>query len=196
VTKIAVLVSGTGSNLEAIIQANLPVVLVVADRPCPALDLAKSHHIDAILVDRAAFGFKPATVWDRAGFTHRVTSELQNGHVDLVAMAGFMTVMAPEIFHAYEDRVLNTHPSLLPDFKGAHAIPRALEAGVAITGCTIHIATAELDSGRILAQSQVPVIAGDTPETLHARVKVVERRLYPDTIKAYLNEKRPSSSQS
>jgi phosphoribosylglycinamide formyltransferase-1 len=97
-----------------------------------------------------------------------------------------MTVLAPSIFEAYEGRILNTHPSLLPLFKGHDAVPQALAAGVTETGCTVHLATAELDSGRILAQSALPVLPGDTASTLHERIKVIERKLYPSTIKQFL----------
>jgi phosphoribosylglycinamide formyltransferase-1 len=184
--RLAVLASGTGTNLEAIIADRLPVELVLTDRPCRALDIASAHGIATRLIDRTAFGYAPRTHWDRAGFTAAVQSELRSHHIDLVAMAGFMTVFAPDIFEAYQDRILNTHPSLLPAFKGHNAVPQALAAGVPETGCTVHLATAELDSGRILAQAKVPVVPGDTTGILHERIKTVERKLYPETIRAYI----------
>ena len=94
-------------------------------------------------------------------------------------MAGFMTVLAEPIFAAFPDRVVNTHPSLLPSFRGAHAVPEALAAGVKVTGCTIHLATIEVDDGPILAQEAVPILAGDDDDALHERIKAVEHRLYP-----------------
>lgn len=184
--RLAVLASGTGTNLEAIIAAGLTLSLVLADRPCRALEIADEHDIPTKLILRAPFGFRPHSDWDRAGFTDAVASELHNHDIDLVAMAGFMTVLAPAIFDEYKDRILNTHPSLLPAFKGAHAVPQALSAGVTETGVTVHIATPALDHGRILAQSKVPVLLGDTEKTLHERIKVVERKLYPETIRDYL----------
>jgi phosphoribosylglycinamide formyltransferase-1 len=102
-------------------------------------------------------------------------------------MAGFMTVLDKPVFDAFPGRVLNTHPALLPAFKGAHAVDEALAAGVKVTGCTVHLATPEVDDGPILAQEAVPVLPGDTVESLHERIKAVERRLYPHTIKEFLS---------
>ena len=116
-------------------------------------------------------------------FTERVVDALQRHDVDLVAMAGFMTILEKPVFDAFPGRILNTHPALLPAFRGAHAVEEALEAGVKVTGCTVHVATLEVDAGPILAQEAVPVLDGDTVESLHERIKAVERRLYPDTIK-------------
>ena len=120
---------------------------------------------------------------DRVEFTHQVVDALQRHEVELVAMAGFMTILEKPIFDAFPGRVLNTHPSLLPSFRGAHPVEEALAAGVKVTGCTIHIAVPDVDAGPILAQEAVPVLADDTTDTLHERIKDVERRLYPQTIK-------------
>jgi phosphoribosylglycinamide formyltransferase-1 len=98
-------------------------------------------------------------------------------------MAGFMTVLDKPIFDAYPDGITNTHPSLLPAFKGAHAVEESLAAGVKITGCTVHFATLEVDHGPILAQEPVEVVDGDTVESLHERIKTVERRLYPEVLR-------------
>jgi phosphoribosylglycinamide formyltransferase 1 len=103
-----------------------------------------------------------------------------------VVMAGFMTVLDKPIFDAWPGRILNTHPALLPAFRGAHAVEEALALGVKITGCTVHIATPEVDAGPILAQEAVPVLPGDDADRLHERIKGVERRLYPATIKAFI----------
>src|SRR2546426_1823674 len=102
---------------------------------------------------------------------------------DLVAMAGFMTVLDEPIFAAFPGRVINTHPSLLPSFRGAHAVADALAAGVKVTGCTIHVATLSVDDGPILAQESVPVLAGDDEDALHERIKAVEHRLYPEVLR-------------
>ena len=110
---------------------------------------------------------------------------LQDAEIDVVAMAGFGTIV-PALPDAYPGRVLNSHPALLPAFKGWHAVRAALEAGVVETGTTIHVATADVDDGPILAQEAVPVLPGDTEETLHERIKQVERRLYPQTIRRFL----------
>jgi phosphoribosylglycinamide formyltransferase-1 len=185
--RVAVLVSGTGSILDAMLSEGVPVVVVLADRPCRASDIAAAAGIEAELVDRQVFGGFGAA-FDRGGFTRRVTEVLQAHDVDLVAMAGFGTVLAAPLFDAFPGRILNTHPALLPAFPGWHAVTDALVAGVQVTGCTVHVATPETDAGPVLAQEKVPVLAGDTAETLHERIKQVERRLYPATVKDMINE--------
>lgn len=181
--RIGVLASGSGTLLEAILAEALPVGIVVADRPCRALEVAREQGVAAELVERTSFGAD----FDRLAYTERVLDVLLAHGVDLVAMAGFMTVLEKPILDAFEGRVLNTHPALLPSFKGAHAARDALEAGVKVTGCTVHIATMELDDGPILAQEAVPVLPGDTEPTLHERIKEAERRLYPATIRAIID---------
>lgn len=178
VMRIGVLASGGGSNLEAILRAGLPVVAVVVDRPCRATEIAAAAGVPARIVPR-----RP----DRLAFTHEVVDALVEHDVDVVVMAGFMTILDKPVFDAFDGRVLNTHPSLLPAFRGAHAVEDALAAGVKVTGCTVHVATLEVDSGPILAQEAVPVFEGDTPETLHERIKEVEHRLYPETIRAFIS---------
>ena len=173
---LGVLASGGGSNLRAILEAGLPVAVVVVDRECGAVEIAEAAGVPVERVERT----KP---FDRVEFTHRVVDALERHGVDLVAMAGFMTILEKPIFDALPGRVLNTHPSLLPAFRGAHAVEDALAAGVKVTGCTIHVAVAEVDAGPILAQEAVAVLPDDTADTLHERVKQVERRLYPDTIR-------------
>ncbi len=170
------LASGGGSNLGAILEAGLPVVAVVVDRPCGATAVAEAADVPVEVVARGP---------DRTEFTHRVVDALQAHGVELAVMAGFMTILEKPIFDAFPNGVLNTHPSLLPAFRGAHAVADALAAGVKVTGCTIHVATREVDSGPILAQEAVPVVPGDTVETLHERIKEVEHRLYPETIRRY-----------
>ena len=174
--RIGVLASGSGTNLEAILAADLPVVAVVVDRACRAIEIAEAAGLPVEVVERKA-------IKDRVEFTHQVVDALQRHEVELVAMAGFMTILEKPIFDAFPGRVLNTHPSLLPSFRGAHPVEEALAAGVKVTGCTIHIAVPDVDAGPILAQEAVPVLADDTTDTLHERIKDVERRLYPQTIK-------------
>ncbi len=176
--RIGVLASGGGSNLEAILRADLPVVLVVVDRPCGATAVAEAAGVPSSVVAR-----RP----DRLAFTHDVVDALARHDVEVVVMAGFMTILDKPVFDAYGGRVLNTHPSLLPSFRGAHAVEEALAAGVKVTGCTVHVATLEVDSGPILAQEAVPVVDGDTPATLHERIKEVEHRLYPETIRRFIS---------
>jgi phosphoribosylglycinamide formyltransferase 1 len=177
--RIGVLASGSGTNLDAILSIGIPVEVVVVDRPCGATDVAESHGVPWELVQRDSFGKD----FDRVAFTERVVDVLGAHRVELVVMAGFMTVFEKPIFDIYDGRILNTHPSLLPAFKGAHAVRDALEHGVKVTGCTVHVATMELDDGPILAQEAVPVLPDDDESSLHERIKVVERRLYPETIR-------------
>jgi phosphoribosylglycinamide formyltransferase 1 len=176
--RLCVLVSGSGTILEAMIRAGLPVALVASDRRCRALDVAFGAGIETLLVARDQFGGFAKT-FDRDGFTEELTSALRVRDVDLIAMAGFGTIVTAPFHVAFPGRVLNTHPSLLPAFKGWHAVAQALASGETETGCTVHIATEELDDGPILAQRRVPIEPDDTEETLHERIKSVERELYP-----------------
>ena len=181
IVRLAVLVSGSGTILRAMIEAGLPVTTVLADRPCAALEIADEYGAAPELVDRRAYGgFGPD--FDREAFTKTVTATLVAHQVDLVAMAGFGTVLTQTAHVAFPNRMLNTHPALLPLFPGWHGVRDALAAGVSETGCTVHLATLEMDAGPILAQEAVPVLPGDTEETLHERIKVVERSLYPATV--------------
>jgi len=185
--RVAVLASGSGTILDAMVESGVPVHLVLADRVCGAIDVARRHRVHAELVDRRAWGGYGRD-FDRRGFTTAITDRLRAGEVDLVAMAGFGTILDDPVHLAFPGRILNTHPALLPAFPGWHGVEDALEAGVAVTGCTVHVATLEMDAGPILAQEQVAVLPGDTAESLHERIKAVERRLYPATIKRVLDE--------
>jgi phosphoribosylglycinamide formyltransferase-1 len=177
--RVAVLASGSGTILETILSEHIPVELVVADRPCRAIDIAESASVPAAMIERTSFG----NDFDRVAYTAQVMDALDKYDIDLVVMAGWGTIFSPAMFDAYDGRILNTHPALLPAFKGWHAVREALEAGVKVTGCTVHIATAEVDAGPILAQEAVPVRPDDTEESLHERIKTVERRIYVQTIK-------------
>ena len=180
--RIGALASGSGTVLSAILDAGLTVDVVVVDRPCRATEVAALSGVPAVLVERTSFGKD----FDRLAYTHHVVDVLQEHGVELVVMAGFMTVLDKPIFDAYPGHILNTHPALLPAFRGAHAVEEALAMGVKITGCTVHVATQEVDAGPILAQEAVPVLPGDDADRLHERIKAVERRLYPATIKAFI----------
>jgi phosphoribosylglycinamide formyltransferase-1 len=180
--RIAVLASGSGTLLEAILDDGIPVSLVVVDRPSRAIDVAAAREVDAVLVERTSFG----PDFDRDAYTAEVVRVLQDAEIDLIVMAGYGTVFGGAIHDAFPDHILNTHPALLPAFKGWHAVREALAAGVKVTGCTVHVATLEVDAGPILAQEAVPVLPGDDEESLHERIKDVERRLYPATIRAVL----------
>jgi phosphoribosylglycinamide formyltransferase-1 len=179
---LAVLVSGTGTILNALIEEQLPIVVVVSDRPCKALKIAVENDIAAELLVRDSWG----SIFDRDNYSRILTAILKKHKVDVVVMAGFGTILGKPIFDYYEGRVLNTHPSLLPKYKGWHSVKEALEAGEKETGTTVHIASLGVDEGPVLAQARVPIFEGDTEETLHERIKQVERKLYPKTIKEFL----------
>jgi phosphoribosylglycinamide formyltransferase-1 len=180
VGSIGVLASGSGTILRALLGADLPVAVVVTDRVCGAAAIAREAGIPLELVERTSFGDD----FDRVEYTHRVVDVLTRYRVDLVAMAGFGTILEKPMHDAYPDRVVNTHPALLPAFKGWHAVSDALDAGVKVTGCTVHLARLEVDEGPILAQETVLVLPDDTVESLHERIKEVERRLYPAVLRS------------
>jgi phosphoribosylglycinamide formyltransferase 1 len=177
--RIGVLASGSGTILESVVAAGLPVVVALTDRPCRALEVAGSAGVAAEVVARDSFG----PDFDRDAYTARLVARLEAWDVELVVMAGFGTILGQAVYDRFGERVLNTHPSLLPSFPGWHAVRDALAHGVKVTGCTVHVATLEVDAGPILAQEPVPVLPDDTEETVHERIKVVERRLYVETIR-------------
>ncbi|MGC8497991.1 MAG: phosphoribosylglycinamide formyltransferase [Acidimicrobiales bacterium] len=179
--RLAVLVSGSGTILEAMLASGLEVAVVGADRPCRGIDVAERAGLDALVLDRGPYGGFGRD-FDRERYSADLAALLRDQRVDLVAMAGFGTVLAAPFHAAFPGRVLNTHPSLLPAFRGWHAVSAALAAGVRETGCTVHVATEALDDGPILAQRRVAVLPGDTVESLHERIKEVERELYPTVV--------------
>jgi len=179
--RVAVLVSGSGTILRAMFDAGVPVSLVLSDRPCAGLEVAEQGGVEARLVDRREWGGFTKE-FDRRSYTQAVTDVVVAAAPDLVAMAGFGTVLDQPIHDAFAGRILNTHPALLPAFPGWHGVEDALAAGVKVTGCTVHLASLEMDAGPILAQEAVAVLPDDTVEALHERIKAVERRLYPATI--------------
>ena len=194
--RLAVLVSGSGTILEAILAEGIEVDLVLSDRPCRGLEVAEDAGATPVLVDRSEFGGFSKN-FDREAFTEKVDAVLAEAGIDLVAMAGFGTVLTGAIYQRFGGRILNTHPALLPAFPGWHGVEDALAAGATVTGCTVHLATEEMDAGPILAQVAVDVAADDTADSLHERIKQVERWLYPATIAAAaraLNEGRSIES--
>ncbi len=180
--RVAVLVSGSGTILDAMLEASIPVDLVVLDRRCTASEVATRHGVDIELLERSSF----TDDFDRDAYTVELTKVLVGRDIELVVMAGFGTILGEAIYERYAGHVLNTHPALLPAFPGWHGVRDALEYGVKITGCTVHVATLEVDAGPILAQEAVRVHDDDTESSLHERIKVVERRLYIETVKAVL----------
>ncbi len=184
---VAVLVSGTGTILQAMVEAAVPVTVVLSDRECRGLEVAADAGIAVELLDRSAWGGYRAD-FDRVGYTGSVTATLVGHAPELIAMAGFGTVLSGSVHDAFGGRILNTHPSLLPAFPGWHAVADALDSGAEVTGCTVHLATLVVDDGPILAQEKVAIRGDDTVESLHERIKAVERRLYPATIQRAVAE--------
>lgn len=163
------------------VDCGLDLDVVLVDRPCGAIDVAKNAAIPTEMVERRSYG----PDFDRVAYTHRVVDALARHGVDVIAMSGYGTILEKPVHDAFPGRILNTHPSLLPAFPGWHAVKDALDYGVKVTGCTVHIASMDVDAGPILAQEAVPVLPGDTVERLHERIKVTERRLYPCTIRQF-----------
>lgn len=161
------------------LEGGIEVSLVLVDRACGATEVAERHGVTAVVVSRPSYGAD----FDREAFTEAVIDVLVEARIELVVMAGFGTILAKSMFDAFGGRILNTHPALLPAFPGWHAVADALDYGVKVTGCTVHVTTEEVDAGPILAQEAVPVRADDTVESLHERIKTVERRLYVDTVR-------------
>ena len=176
---IVVLVSGRGTNLEALLAAHargdLPVECraVISNRPgVAALDRAAAHGVAAEVVDHKAYD-------ERAAFDAALAETIDRHAPALIVLAGFMRILTDGFIERYRDRMLNIHPSLLPDFRGLHTHRRALEAGVERHGATVHFVTPELDGGPAILQATVPVEPGDTEETLAARVLEREHRIFP-----------------
>lgn len=184
--RLAVLASGSGTLLDAMATAGLPIDLVLIDRRCAVEQVAQRHGLDLQLVERVDFSAE----FDRDEFTDLVVEKLRGAGIELVAMAGWGTILGSAAFAAYPDRILNTHPSLLPSFPGWNAVREALAYGVKVTGCTVHVATEIVDEGPILAQEAVSVLPGDDESTLHERIKTVERRLYVETIRTIIEHER------
>ncbi|WP_229481612.1 phosphoribosylglycinamide formyltransferase [Mycolicibacterium mageritense] len=180
--RLVVLASGTGSLLASLLAAAVDdyparVVAVGTDRTCAALDIAAAAGVPTYTT---RLGDHPdRAVWDTA-----ITEATAEHEPDLVVSAGFMKILGPEFLSRFPGRVVNTHPALLPAFPGAHAVPDAMAYGVRVTGCTVHLVDAGMDTGPILAQQPVEIRDEDTEETLHERIKVVERRLLVDVLAA------------
>ena len=180
--RLVVLASGTGSLLESLLAAAVDdyparVVAVGTDRPCRALEVASDAGLPSYTV---RLGDHP----DRDAWDAAVTAATAEHEPDFVVSAGFMKILGAQFLSRFLGRVVNTHPALLPAFPGAHAVPDALAYGVRVTGCTVHLVDAGVDTGPILAQEPIAVHDGDDEASLHERIKVVERRLLVDVLAA------------
>lgn len=178
---VVVLISGRGSNLEAMLDAGIPVSAVISNRADAAgLALAARRAIPTAVVEHKRYA-------TRESFDAALAAEIDRHAPRLVALAGFMRVLTPGFVARYAGRLMNIHPSLLPAFPGLDTHARALAAGVKRHGCTVHFVTEQLDHGPIVAQASVPVLPGDTPEALAARVLAQEHLLYPRAIRWFLD---------
>jgi phosphoribosylglycinamide formyltransferase-1 len=168
---IGVLVSGAGTNLQALLDAGLPVVAVASNRR-DAAALTRAGNV-------ATAAFELNEYPNRNERDTAIADWLEEQGVTLVVLAGYMHLLTSAFLDRFPNAVVNVHPSLLPEFPGAHAVEEQLAAGIAESGATVHLVDEGVDSGPILAQERVPVLSGDTPETLHARIKEIEHRLLP-----------------
>lgn len=181
VPRLVVLASGTGSLFvrlaEAVAAGHVPAELVglVVDRDCAALQRAAELGVGTVVV-------RPGDHADRAAWDVALAEELRRLRPDWLVSAGFMRILGPAVLAAFPQRIVNTHPALLPSFPGAHAVPDALAHGVRVSGCTVHLVDAGTDTGPVLAQEAVPVLADDDEASLHERIKVVERDLLVEVV--------------
>jgi phosphoribosylglycinamide formyltransferase-1 len=187
--RIVILISGRGSNMEAIVRCcaeqhwPAAVVAVVANRPdAGGLAFARAHGIVAVAIDHKAHA-------SREAFDAALAAQIDGFQPDLVVLAGFMRILGADFVRRYEGRLLNIHPSLLPAFPGLHTHRRALEAGCKLVGATVHFVTAELDHGPIVMQAAVPVLPGDDEDALAARVLTVEHVIYPLSVRWFVEGK-------
>ncbi len=183
--RVAILISGGGSNMEALVrdmERDHPAkpVLVLANTPnAGGLAKAEARGIPTACVDHRAFK------GDRTAFEAALNEALEAAAPDIICLAGFMRILAPEFIARWQGKMLNIHPSILPLFRGLHTHQRALDAGMAVHGCTVHEVTGELDGGPILGQAVIPVHEGDTPDDLAMRLLPMEHKLYPAVLRRF-----------
>lgn len=178
--RVAVFVSGSGSNLQAIIDASIPsieIALVFSNNPDAfALKRAENHSIPTLVVNHRDFK-------SREEFEGEILKHLEPLGIELIVLAGFMRILSPVLVRAYANRMINLHPALLPSFPGIHAARQAIEAGVKFTGCTVHFVDEGVDSGPIILQAVVPVEDGDDEDSLLQKIHAEEHRIYPEAIR-------------
>lgn len=183
--RVGILISGGGSNMEALADSMTgdhparPVLVLANSAEAGGLAKARARGIDTAVVDHRPFK------GDRPAFEAELQRALEAAEVDILCLAGFMRVLTEGFVSLWDGRMLNIHPSLLPKYRGLHTHARALEAGDTEAGCTVHLVTPALDDGPILGQARVPVRAGDTPDSLAARVLEQEHRLYPAVLRRF-----------
>jgi formyltetrahydrofolate-dependent phosphoribosylglycinamide formyltransferase len=189
-TKVAVLISGRGSNMEALVRAAkapacpFEIALVLANKPdAGGLASAAAEGVEALCIDQKLFGK------DREAHERAIDAALRARGIEVIALAGYMRILTPFLVDAWEGRMLNIHPSLLPAYPGLDTHARAIAAGEVEAGCTVHLVTAGVDEGPILGQARVPILPDDDDHSLAARVLEQEHRLYADTLAAFVTER-------
>lgn len=189
--RVAILISGRGSNMRALIEAartpDYPaqIKLVVSSREdAEGLAVARALGVETALIDQVRFRRENR---DREAYDAELHAVLTKANIEFICLAGFMRILSPAFVRKWEGRIANVHPSMLPAFRGLKPQRQALEAGVKMTGCTVHYVVPELDAGPIIAQAEVPVLAGDTEHVLSARILEAELRLYPAALKKVLS---------
>lgn len=189
--RIAVLASGSGSLFQALIDHNfsteVEIVGLISDIECQAIARAKTAKIPALVIEVGT---------DRVKWDVQLAKALEQMSPDLVISAGFMRLIGPAVLNKFEGRIINTHPALLPSFPGAHAVRDALKARVTKTGCTIHFVDAGLDTGEVIAQTEVHVLANDDENSLHERIKQQERKLLVSVVSDFVSGKIRTKSRS
>lgn len=181
--RVAVLISGRGSNMRALVDqaSGYRIVLVASNRPhAEGLDWARERGLPTWTLDSRSV--------ERARFDSLLAQALDDHRVGTVALAGYMRILTPNFIERFEGRIVNIHPSLLPNYRGLDTHQRVLEAGDRVSGCTVHLVTEELDSGAILGQSRVAVERGDTAESLAKRVLAAEHALYPKVLREFVGQ--------
>jgi phosphoribosylglycinamide formyltransferase, formyltetrahydrofolate-dependent len=191
--RLAVLVSGRGSNLQAIIDAieggtlSAEIAVVLSNKQdAGGLERARKHGVPQVWLDPKLFAGQPDS---REAYDRAVLDVLRKYEVDLVLLAGYMKIVTPVLLTAFENRMMNIHPSLLPSFPGLDVQKKAIDHGCKIAGCTVHFVTEGVDEGPIIIQAAVPILEGDTPDVLAARILVEEHKIYPRAIQLYAEGK-------
>jgi phosphoribosylglycinamide formyltransferase 1 len=191
--RLAVLASGRGSNLQAIIEAierrevQAKVVAVISNKKdAVALERARQHGLQDIFIDPKPYTGRPDS---REAYDQALLETLGQYSVELVLLAGYMKIVTPVLVHAYANRMMNIHPSLLPSFPGLDVQKKAIEWGCKLAGCTVHFVTEGVDEGPIILQAAVPILDDDTPETLAARILVQEHRIYPRAVQLFAEQR-------
>lgn len=187
--RVAVLASGRGSNLQAVIdaieagQVHATIVAVISNKKdAAALERARKHGLPDLFVDPKPFAGRPDS---REAYDLALLEVLERHNVELVLLAGYMKIVTAVLVNAYANRMMNIHPSLLPSFPGLEVQKKAIEWGCKLAGCTVHFVTEGVDEGPIILQAAVPILDGDTPDTLAARILVQEHRIYPRAVQLF-----------